>query len=359
MGQPVVHAQDHFHLVRESRGHLRQRRFQGWLPEAEHHEPHIVRFEHVRHHPEKEVDALLAGEPRNRPKQRPRRVDAELELGKQGLFACQFALRHGLRIVGFGNQHVFRRIPFGGVNAVEDADKPVRLRFANVFQAATVLDGLDLSSVLLAHGCHQVAGEDAALHQVHPAVILEPLRRELVDGKIREFEFGRVVDSLEGEVVDRDHRSDFRMPFRRRADVERHQRRVPVGAMRDIDLEAEQVDRLRRRFVEKNPSFRVVGIIHAFLAIEPGAVIVFILPDEVGHHAGNLVDLPDLKGNHPVTHRKLAGLPEFQLRLKLLAHDAVERQDRRHLVTHPDQLPGQRTEDIAKPARLRKGGHLA
>ena len=66
----------------------------------------------------------------------------------------------------------------------------------------------------------------------------------------------------------------------------RNERRLPIVAVENIDAQAQLADRLHHRAAKEDKPFAVVRVVRAVLLIDPGAIKVVGLIDEVNRNFG-------------------------------------------------------------------------
>ena len=172
----------------------------------------------------------------------------------------------------------------------------------------------------------------------------------------REPEIVRPEAPLECEVVDRQHGLKRQSPF---AIDHGHQRRLPVVHVEDLRRGQNAARQLRHGTREKDEALRVVVVIAAVLAIDPGPVEVLIVANQKDLHAVGIRSLHYLRLHLPAAHadgnlhaRALAPNALF------LRQPAIARQHHTHLMPALRQRRRQRLDHIRQPTRAGQRVHL-
>ena len=238
------------------------------------------------------------------------------------------------------------RVDHLDVDAVEHAPELPLAQAHHALEPAGIRRVEQLPGICRAHSCDGVRRHHSGLHGVRAAAHLECLvpalpREPQQIRHRRERETPLILDVVDGEHT--------RRAAPQLAQVDRHERRLPVVAVDNVRLFREHVRQLRRRAAEKREPLAVV-----ILAVEPPAAEIVLALHEVPRHAAPL-ELP--QGAGLVTPREVGvPLPDARhLIAPALRDRIVERQQHRGALSACRQRDRQAPRDVGQAARLAEG----
>ena len=223
-----------------------------------------------------------------------------------------------------------------------------------IFESATVLGRLHRGEIQSAGENDRVRAGDAGLEEIHAAVELEHIWEPLA-GQVRE----REIVTPEMPLVFEAHRREDGWNLEALvAREDRHERGLPAEGVDDIRrLAAGEFDDC---FGEKNEAGRVVLVVAAVHAVEPGAVEKLVALEEDQPHPAGARRLPNL-GLQAVRAEfdVQAEFSAFEAGDATLANATVEGQNDRGFVPGGGGRGGQTLDISGEIPGLREGGEFA
>ena len=193
----------HAHAAGEGFGGPAEGLLEAGIARAEEGELHVHARHDVRKGLGEEIQAFLAGEAGYDAENGDVRVFREAEAFLKGGFGGRFACGERARIVGARQVFIHRRIPRGGVDAVEDADEVGGAEAKHFVEAETAGGSLDLLGVGWADGGELRGVVEPGLHHVDSADAFEAVGTELGGRQMGEVDDASVGVALVLEIVDR------------------------------------------------------------------------------------------------------------------------------------------------------------
>src|ERR1051325_6078287 len=184
-----------------------------------------------------QVKAFLRGKARDNADHR--QIDGNAfhaELAQQVIFAFFFALKIFRRVLP-RKMLVALRAPLVVVHAVQNPAQRACTRLQYAFQAKAIFAGLNLLRIFTADGSDVVRKNQRALQKVGLAPELHLVDGEEVPRKHEQRQRVRRKQSLITDVVDGEHgarAAEDRISLVAGAQQNRHQRRLPVMAMKNV-----------------------------------------------------------------------------------------------------------------------------
>ena len=179
-----------------------------------------------------------------------------------------------------GDQGVPNRVPFIGIDAVEDAPIVVSLVVEDRSQPGAADVRARLDRIGGADRCHQIGIDDAALQHVDSAEVLELGRSEVVPLQPEVVVIRRGILALMTDVVDgQDARRAAQYLVVPMPDLEVgwSQCGLPVMGMHNIGGEADVATKLERRTSKEAKSPRIIPIIlHLRIMVDAFAFEIFV-----------------------------------------------------------------------------------
>ena len=175
------------------------------------------------------------------------------------------------------------RVPVGVLDAIDDTGQHIRARAKQTVEAEAVLRRLDFASVSWTNGVDPIAEDDAALHQVHVSVKLEPVWPEKPQVEPDILQRSGAEDALISEIVNREQQFDTEEGRIRTVCVTHKgsdQRGLPIVAMEDVRPE-NATNCFHRRTAKNGKSDVIIGIILVVQVVNAIAIVESRAVDEI------------------------------------------------------------------------------
>ena len=194
-------------------------------------------------------------------------------------------------------RRIFPRMPIIGLDAVDDASKPIRTGAQNPLEPSSELRPLNLTGIARADRREPLRTNKPSFEKVEPPVELERVDVKKGVGKAETRQELPWKDPLIGKVMDRQHDRRPRRPAVESL-IDREKRRLPVVHVNHVRGEPKRFGRRESRPREKREAEGVVVVVTAAVSVNGAAVEVVVAFDEIGRNtieasAGETRDPPD------------------------------------------------------------------
>ena len=265
-------------------------------------------------------------------------------------------LEHVAEAVVLGKSGVGFRIPHLVVDAVHDAAELPVVITQVVLKPLAVFRGLYLIGIGPADGCDAVRIGETALEHIGLDIVL--LQRAHVEHGVGQagpvLDGGDVVNALEAQVVDGENGlrvADGRV-LEQRAQIHRHERRLPVVAVDDVWYPVHVVERGQRGLAEEAVPGDIVHEVQIRVAGGEELLVVDEVVDDAVVHILHDADVVVAAGVAEV-HVELAAVDH--LVLVLLRDAGVAGENDADVAVEPCELAWQGVHDVAQAAGLDEG----